>query len=109
MFGLNSKIDTPESPNIFPRVPLTKEQWTSELAKHFKPEFQLRLAIWGLLFEKLVERQVFEDDESGREVYNLVGELDVRVLEKAHEEVKESLASKPFAEWVEMIRLHDGR
>ena len=42
-------------------------------------------------------------------MYNLVGKLDVRDLEKAHEEVKESLAAKPFAEWVEMIRLHDGR
>ena len=42
-------------------------------------------------------------------MYNLVGKLDVRDLEKAHEEVKESLAAKPFAEWMEMIRLHDGR
>jgi hypothetical protein len=109
MFGLGSKIESLESTKTLPRVPLTKDQWVPELARHFKPEFQLRLAIWGLLFEKLVERNVFEDDESERGMYNLVGNLDVRNLEKAHEEVKESLAAKPFAEWVEMIRLHDGR
>jgi hypothetical protein len=109
MFGLTSKIEPQESTNIFPRIPLTKEQWISELAKHFKPKFQLRLAIWGLLFEKLVELNIFEDDESGREMHNLVGRLDVKDLEKAHEEVKGSLASKPFVEWVEMIRLHDAR
>jgi hypothetical protein len=109
MFGLGSKTETVELAKTLPRIPLTKEQWISELAKHFKPEFQLRLAIWGLLFEKLVERNIFENDESGRGMYNLVRKLDVRDLEKAHEEVKESLAAKPFAEWVEMIRLHDGR
>jgi hypothetical protein len=109
MFGLGSKIETQESAKALPRIPLTKYQWVSELAKHFKPECQLRLAIWGLLFENLVEGNVFENDESGRGMYNLVGKLDVRDLEKTHEEVKESLAAKPFAEWVEMIRLHDGR
>jgi hypothetical protein len=83
MFGLGSKIESPESTKTPPRVPLTKDQWATELARHFKPEFQLRLAIWRLLFEKLVERNVFEDDESGRGIYNLVGKLDARDLEKA--------------------------
>jgi hypothetical protein len=82
-------------------MPLTKEHWISALSSHFKPEIHLNSEIWGLLFRKLVENNVFKND-GGK--FNLIGTLEERDVLEAYEELKESWAAKPFAEWVKVVR-----
>ena len=77
----------------FPSRPLTKKRWVLELLNHFN-YVQLNIELWGLVFEKLVERHVFEHDQSGRGKYILIASLEERTLLEALNEVRESIAAK---------------
>ena len=82
---------------VFSTKPLTKKQRVLELINHFSYlNLNLKVENWELVFEKLVEHNVFEHDQSGRGTYSLLVSVTERSLLKALKGAKELISEKLF-------------
>jgi hypothetical protein len=82
---------------VFSTRPLTKKQRVLELINHFSYlNLNLKVENWELVFEKLVENNVFEHDQSGRARYSLLVSITETRFLKALKEARELVSAKFF-------------
>jgi uncharacterized protein (UPF0262 family) len=82
---------------VFSTRPLTKKQRVLELINHFSYlNLNLKVENWELVFDKLIEHNVLENDQSGGGRYSLLVSITERNLLKALKEAMELISAKLF-------------